>query len=98
MRRLSSRTARRRGHVICRSAAAAGVILASTIVVPAQSARAKELKNFVTDLFGRQGLQLNDPAEGIENVNISQATVSSFGALNGSISTSLGPSSLSSAV
>jgi len=76
-------------------AAFAGVVV--TVTTP-HAAAAKELKNFVTDLFGGRGIQLNDPGEGTEQVNFNNSTIQSFGSFNSSISGSLGASSLSSAV
>ena len=68
------------------------------LVAAPQPAHAKKLKNFVTDLFGGQGILLNDPGEGLEVANIGAASLQSLGTINSSISSNLGGSSLSSAV
>ncbi len=82
-----------------RLASAIGALAAvSGLAAAPQAAQARDLKNFVTDLFGAQGVALNDPGEGVEPVNINNATVQSFGSFNSSISSSLGAASLSSAV
>lgn len=75
----------------------AAVVAAALVVLP-EPAHAKKLKNFVTDLFGGQGIQINDPGEGIETANIGQASIGSLGSINSSISNNLGASSLSSSV
>lgn len=76
-------------------AAFAGVV--ATIAAP-NAAEARQLKNFVTDLFGGQGIQLNDPGQPVEQVNFNNATLQSFGNFSSNISGNLGASSLSSAV
>jgi hypothetical protein len=76
-------------------AAFVGVVV--TIATP-HGAEAMELKNFVTDLFGGQGIQINDIGEGTEQVNFNNSTIQSFGNFNSGIAGSLGASSLSSAV
>ena len=78
-------------------ATAAIAVIVGVIAAP-QAAQARQLKNFITDLFGGQGIQINDPGEGTEQVNFNNATIQSFGTFNSNISGSLGASSLSSAV
>lgn len=70
----------------------------STLLAQPPHAEARALKNFVTDLFGGQGIAVNDPGEGIEIASLGQASLSSFGSIGGSISGTLGASALSSAV
>ena len=84
-------------HALRLASALAALTCISALIAP-QTAQARALKNFVTDLFGGQGVNLNDPGEGVEVVNINNATIQSFGSFNNSISGNLGASSLSSAV
>jgi len=73
------------------------VCLGTTLLAPSD-ASARALKNFVTDLFGGQGILINDPFEGVEQANLNAATLQNFGTINSSIGTSLGAGALSSAV
>src|SRR4051812_13721044 len=41
-------------------------------------AEARQLRNFVTDLFGGQGISFSDPGEGVETIALNQAALTAF--------------------
>jgi hypothetical protein len=72
--------------------------LSITVSVPVHSAEARALKNFVTDLFGGQGITITDPGEGAEVLSIGSASIQTFGTVGSSVTQNLSGGSLSSAV
>jgi len=70
----------------------------TAVVVVSHPAAAAPLKNFVTDLFGGQGITILDPGEGLEVLSINGATLQSFNSINSSVATNLGGSTLTSSV
>jgi Putative MetA-pathway of phenol degradation len=71
--------------------------LAGTVAQP-QPAQAGKLNTFVTDLFGGQGIVINDPGEGLEVLAITSGSLQAFGGINSNVATNLGGSALSSSV
>lgn len=75
--------------------AAAALITGAFLPQPAQ---ARQLRNFVSDLFNGQGIAVNDLFEGPESFSLLAATQSAISAINSSIASNLGVSSFSTAV
>lgn len=69
-----------------------------TGAISVEPANARQLKNFVLDLFNGQGIAVNDRFEGPESFSLQTAAQSTISTINSSIAINLGVSSFSTAV